>query len=100
MRSSYPASPDDIDLTAIGLAAKRALPRLLLVMLVVGAACFGILSMLTPKYASQAQIEIIFNNPLELRRGSNSENVTVRMDKEAVATHVRALMSTDLALKL
>jgi len=100
MRSRYSASPDDIDLTALGAVARRALPKLLIAMLVVGAASFGILSMLTPKYASQAQIEIIFNNPMELRRGSNNENVAVRMDKEAVATHVRALMSSDLALKL
>lgn len=101
MRSQFPASPDDIDLTMLGTAARRALPKLLVAMLVVGGVCFAVLSQLTPKYTSQAQIEIIFGNPLELRRTSgNTEVVTVRMDKEAVATHVRALMSTDLALKL
>src|SRR5204863_7872231 len=70
----------------------------------VALASFVALSMLTPKYASQAQIEIIskgLGNPFEPRRDSSTpELVSVRMDKEAIATHVRALQSNDLALKL
>jgi len=104
MRTQFPASPDDIDLAALGGAVRRVLPKLLIATLVVGAVSVGGLSTLTPKYASQAQIEIIskgLGNPFEPRRDSNTpELVSVRMDKEAIATHVRALQSSDLALKL
>jgi len=104
MRSQSPASPDDIDLVSLGTAVRRVLPKLLVATLLVGLASFVALSMLTPKYASQAQIEIIskgLGNPFEPRRDSSTpELVSVRMDKEAIATHVRALQSNDLALKL
>ena len=104
MRTQFPASPDDIDLAALGTAVRRVLPKLLIATLVVGVVSVGVLSMLTPKYASQAQIEIIskgLGNPFEPRRDTSTpELVSVRMDKEAIATHVRALQSSDLALKL
>ena len=104
MRSQFPASPDDIDLVALGAAVRRVLPKLLVATLLVGLASFVALSTLTPKYASQAQIEIIskgLGNPFEPRRDSSTpELVSVRMDKEAIATHVRALQSNDLALTL
>ena len=104
MRTQFPASPDDIDLTALGAAVRRMLPKLLVATLVVGVVSVVGLSMLTPKYASQAQIEIIskgLGNPFEPRRDTSTpELVSVRMDKEAIATHVRALQSSDLAVKL
>jgi polysaccharide biosynthesis transport protein len=101
MRSQRAASPDDIDLTAVGAAVKRAMRKLFIAAVLAGAACLGILSQLTPKYASQAQIEIIAKNPFEPRRDlSAPEMVSVRLDKEAIGTHVRALQSTDLALKV
>ena len=104
MRTQIPASPDDIDLAALGTAVRRVLPKLLIATLAIGVVTAGGLSMLTPKYASQAQIEIIskgLGNPFEPRRDTSTpELVSVRMDKEAIATHVRALQSSDLALKL
>jgi polysaccharide biosynthesis transport protein len=104
MRTQFPASPDDIDLMALGIAVRRALLKLVLATLAVGLASFVVLSLITPKYVSQTQIEITskgVGNPFEPRRDSNSpELVSVRMDKEAIATHVRSLMSNDLALKV
>ncbi len=102
MRAQLRASPDDIDLGALWMAVKGALKGLLVAALAVGLACFTTLSLFTPKYASQAQIEIVSKgNPFEPRRDASSpEVVSVRMDKEAIATHVRALLSSDLALKL
>ena len=101
---TLPASPDDIDLAALGLAVRRALWKLLIATAAVGVASVVVLSMLTPKYASQTQIEIVskgLGNPFEPRREANTpELVSVRMDKEAIATHVRGLMSNDLALKV
>ena len=105
MRAHFPASPDDIDLTVLGAAVKRVLwqaaglPRGWWVW-----RALWCLSLLTPKYASQVQIEIVskgVGNPFEPRRDAGApEMVSVRMDKEAIATHVRALQSSDLALKL
>ena len=104
MRTHFTASPDDIDLTALGASVRRVLPKLAVATLAVGVISAIALSMLTPKYASQAQIEIIskgLGNPFEPRRDTSTpELVSVRMDKEAIATHVRALQSGDLALKL
>ena len=104
MHAQLPASPDDIDLSALWAAVRRVLPKLLIAALAVGVASFAVLSLLTPKYASQAQIEIVskgLGNPFEPRRDTSApEMVSVRMDKEAIATHVRALLSSDLALKL
>lgn len=100
-----PASPDDIDIAAIGAAIKRHALKLVLASAIAGAAAFAITKVMVPRYMSQAQIEIIskgVGNPFEQRResGSAPDNVTVRMDKEAIGTHVRGLMSTDLALKV
>ena len=104
MRSQLPASPDDIDLMALGGAVRRAFGRLVVATLAVGVAALCVLALMTPKYASQTQIEILskgLGNPFEPRRDSHTpELVSVRMDKEAIATHVRALMSNDLALKV
>lgn len=103
--SRLPASPDDIDIAAIGAAIKRHALKLVCASALAGAAAFAVTKMMVPKYMSQAQIEIIskgVGNPFEQRRegGSAPDNVTVRMDKEAIGTHVRGLMSTDLALKV
>ena len=85
------ASPDHIDLSTVGRAMVRKLPALLLVAGVVGACTAAILSTMAPKYQSQAQLEI---------RGNGSSDIGGRPDKEAVGTHVRGLMSTELALKM
>ena len=104
MRAHFPASPDDIDLSVLWAAIRRVLPRLLIAAGAIGIAFFVGLSLVTPKFASQAQIEIVskgLGNPFEPRRDpSTPEMVSVRMDKEAIATHVRSLMSSDLALKV
>lgn len=104
MHNDTLASPDTIDLGAIGVALRRALPKLVIATVLAAVATFLLLSMLTPKYASFAQIEIVskgLGNPFESRRETNnSEMVSVRMDKEAIGSHVRALQSSDLALKV
>ena len=105
MRAQLPASPDDIDLSALwarrqGCAAEAADRRRWRWAWRALWSC----RCSRPKYASQAQIEIIskgVGNPFEPRRDTGApEMVSVRMDKEAIATHVRALLSSDLALKL
>ena len=84
------ANPDDIDLAAVLRAVVRRLPVLIGIALLVGAATAGVLSTAAPKYLSQAQLKI---------RGFGAGEAS-RPDKEEVGTHVRDLMSTELALQM
>ncbi|MDX2204276.1 MAG: exopolysaccharide transport family protein [Hyphomicrobiaceae bacterium] len=99
-----PASADDIDLAMVGAAIRRHAPKLAVAAAIAATAALLVSSMMTPKFTAQAQIEIIskgVGNPFEPRReGGTPENVTVRMDKEAIGTHVRAMLSPDLAVKV
>lgn len=103
MAPRTPQRPDDIDLRSLWQTAVGSLPRLVLVGLVLGAAVYGALSLIAPRYVSEAQLAIeskSTTNPFNDPRSSQTDSVTVRMDKEAVNTHVRALMSSDLAVTI
>lgn len=105
MRSSTHASPDDIDITSVWSSLKTSLPKILVASLVAGALTYAVLALMAPRYASEAQLEIAAKGSLpdpsrDPRRESSAESVTVRMDKEAINTHVRALLSPDLAQKI
>jgi len=92
--------PDDIDLGSLWRAGVKSLPKLAVVAIALGLATYAVLGLMAPHYASETQLAIESNgttNPFaDPSRGGASDNVTVRMDKEAINTHVRALMSTDL----
>jgi tyrosine-protein kinase Etk/Wzc len=104
MPPRLPTSAAANDLRAVLAALARRARLLLLGAGLLGLLSFVLLSFVTPKYGAQAQIEIVskgLGNPFEPRRdSSNPEMISVRMDKEAIGTHVRALQSSDLALKL
>jgi polysaccharide biosynthesis transport protein len=104
MRRNQAASPDNIDLLSIGAAARKSLPKLLVASALAGAATYGACVMMLPRYTSQAQLEVIstgLNNPFDAKQqGGGFSDVASRMDKEAVGTHVGAIKSTDLGLKL
>ncbi len=95
MPSSHAANPDAINLAHVMRAVLRRLPVLALIAGLVGAATAVILSAMAPQYLSQVQLKI---------RGSTGTNpgsdAAGLPDKEAVGTHVRGLMSTELALKM
>jgi uncharacterized protein involved in exopolysaccharide biosynthesis len=102
MRSTRRPATDDIDLGALWTLAVRSLPKLAFLALIAGAATYGVLSMVAPRYMSETQISIeskSTSNPYSdpNRAGGSPDSVSVRMDKEAVNTHVRALQSYDLA---
>lgn len=92
--------PDDIDLGSLWRAVIRSLPKLALLAVALGAATYGVQSLMAPRYVSETQLAIESigaNNPFtDPSRSGSSDSVSVRMDKEAINTHVRALMSTDL----
>jgi uncharacterized protein involved in exopolysaccharide biosynthesis len=98
------ASPNDIDLMEVAGSLRQKLPRLLATSLLVGLGTFGIVSLMTPTYTSQAQIEVLsagISSPYDPKNApASNADVTVRMDREAIGTHVRGLMSSDLALRL
>ena len=99
------ASPDDIDVTSLWPSLKRNLFKVALASLMAGALTFAVFSMVAPKYNSEAQLSIVARsggNPFSAPRrdGGVSESVAVRMDREAINTHVRALRSTDLASQI
>lgn len=105
MREQSLASPDDIDLTKLGAMLRRAAPRLIALSVAAGLVTYATLSMMAPRYASQAELAIVAkgaanpfanpNNPV-----SGLDTLPSRMDKEAVNTHVRSMLSSNLAAKV
>ncbi|HEX2840422.1 GumC family protein [Hyphomicrobium sp.] len=91
---------DDIDLRSLWQAAIGSLPRLIVIAIAMAAATYGVLTLVAPRYVSETQLAIESksgNNPFaDPSRTDSGDSVSVRMDKEAINTHVRALMSADL----
>ena len=105
MRSTTHASPDDIDITSIWDALKRSGKSLILASLLTGGAAYGVLSMMAPRFSSEAQLTVMAKggaNPFSSPKVdmASPDSLGVRMDKEAVNTHVRGLMSPDLMNKI
>ena len=105
MPAKHAASPDDIEMSSIAQALKKSLPKLLLTSAALSAATLGVLTMIAPKFQSQAELAIVakgssgsFSDPKATAAGPDS--VTTTMDKEAINTHVRALQSPDLMSKI
>lgn len=104
MRTQKPASSNDLDFATLASMVLRRLPALLLCSAVAGATTYGARLTMLPRYTSQAQLEVLstgLSNPFDGKQSSGGGgDVSSRMDKEAVGTHVGALKSTDLALGL
>ena len=95
------ASPDDIDISALWRSLRRSVPKLLALSIAAGIAAYVILSFLTPEYSSEAQIQLVApKRDAQTSDAASAEAVAARMDKEAINTHVRALMSPDLAVEV
>ncbi len=95
------ASPDNIDLSAVFARIKQRVPRLMVYAAGAGVLTYLGLTLVAPRYESEAELVVSAKgvvDPFQSPRkdGTNSDVVTVRMDKEAVNTHVRALRSPDL----
>lgn len=86
-----PTSPDTINLATVARGVMRKVPAVLAFAVLAGVVTGGVLATMAPKYLSQAQLEV---------RGTSASEASGRPDKEAVGTHVRGLMSTELALKM
>lgn len=105
MRDQSFASPDDIDLTALWATLRRAAPKLIGISIAAGILTYVVLSMMAPRYDSQAELAIVakgaanpFTNPNNA--GSGMDTLPARMDREAVNTHIRSILSSNLAAKV
>jgi uncharacterized protein involved in exopolysaccharide biosynthesis len=93
----HTASPDDIDISAIWRSYRASLPKLLLASLAAAVIAFLALSTVHSRYTSEAQIQVVLPERDSGSGDSSAQEVTARLDKEAINTHVRAIMSPDLA---
>ncbi|MEZ5843182.1 MAG: exopolysaccharide transport family protein [Hyphomicrobiaceae bacterium] len=96
--------PDSIDMVTLLRGIGRAMPRLLMASVAVGAVTWGVLSLMAPRYTSEVQLAISAKatNPFpdNKEKGGAPDAVTPRLDREAINTHVNALASPDLALQV
>lgn len=102
MSTPHHASPDDIDIAHVFTALRRSTLRLLFVSALVGALVYGLASMVAPTYQSEAALEVVArdtSNPFvdPATDGRAPDSLSVRMDKQAVNTHVRAIQSSEIA---
>ena len=95
MSASY-AAPDEVDASAIWSAIRRGKMRLIVTTLAAGLATFAILSLLTPKFLSEARILIEPDKSSLTRPLSERASQPLRIDKETVISQVEVLRSRDL----
>ena len=98
-RSPLSASPDDLDIVSLGRVVGRSLKTIALATALMGGASFLVLSLMTPKYAAEATIEIVNEDPA-LQRNTNPNGELSRPDLDTVRTQARVLQSRDLATKV
>ena len=95
------ATPDNIDIAHVLGSLWRNLGRLIVASILAGGLAYGVFSLMAPAYISEAQLAILARpeaNPFsEPANATRSDTVSVRMDKEAINTHARALEAPDLA---
>lgn len=92
----------DLDIFALWEALRKGITKLLILALLAGGATYAVLSSMAPRYTSEAQLAITskITNPFPEARsqGGSADSVTPRLDREAINTHVKALMAPDLLL--
>ena len=98
-RSHDNASPDDLDIVSLGRSVTGSLKGIALATALAGGVSFLVLSLMTPKYTSEATIEIVNEDP-SLPRGTTATGELSRPDLDTVRTQARALQSRDLAAQV
>jgi succinoglycan biosynthesis transport protein ExoP len=93
----------DIQLFALWQAVKRSWKPLLIAAGVIGALTYGAMSLMASRFTSESQLEFVSrrNNPLpEAGERAAVPDNAARLDQAAMNTHARALLSSDLLLKV
>lgn len=99
MRAHARTLPSDIDLASLWAGLRRRLPWVLALTAGAGLATFVALSLVAPRYTSEAQLAIIPMTTGAIPAGADHappDDVASRSDAEAIRAHVRALTGTDL----
>lgn len=99
-RPDTQVSPDDLDIATLGRSVGDSLKKILLATALAGGASFLVLSLMTPKYASEATIEIVNEDPALPRSTPTPSGELTRPDLDNVRTQARVLQSRDLATKV
>ncbi len=102
-RSKHHGPDKDIELATLWQAVQGGLKGLVLASALVGAITYGALSLIAPRYSSESQLEFVAkrSNPFPDENGRlSSTESTARIDQPAINTHARALLSSDLILKV
>lgn len=98
------ASPDNIDIASLFSAVGQKWRTLAVLTLASGGLAFAGFSLVKPTYTSEAQIAIVPRgeaNPFaDPKAGSPAESVAVRVDREAINTHAKALQAPELAQRV
>ncbi len=98
MSASLPASPDNIELPSLMQSLTRRMRGVIVVSSLAAGLTYLVCSGIAPRYASEAQLQIVAKGDAKPDGGMDA--VAVRMDKEAINTHVRALMAPDLVSRI
>lgn len=98
------ASPDDIDMATVFGVLKRSARWLIPLSLVLGGLTYAALSLVAPRYQSEAELAIVAKGAggtfADRNAATGPDLITTRMDKEAINTHVRAMQSQELLEKI
>ena len=97
------APVEDIQLSTLWQAVRRSFKTLLVASALVGGATYAVQSTMAPRFTSDSQLEFTAkrNNPFPEAgdRPAGPDNAA-RLDQAAINTHARALLSSDLLLKV
>ncbi len=95
---------NNVDIISLWHGIRRSMRTLLILTIVAGVGTFGVLSSLAPRYTSQAQLAISAKVTNPFPDGNDGQKVpdgrTRRLDREAINTHVNALMAPALLIEV
>ncbi len=103
VRQPYALAEQDIQLVSLWHAVRRSWKTLLVAACLVGGVAYGAMSLMAPRFTSESQLEFVGrrNNPFpEAGERANAPDNASRLDQAAINTHARALLSSDLLLKV
>ena len=102
-RQPYGQAEHDIQLVSLWHAVRGSWKSLLVAACLVGGITYGAMSLMAPRFTSESQLEFVGrrNNPFpEAGERANAPDNASRLDQAAINTHARALLSSDLLLKV
>jgi len=92
----------DIDVSSLWSGVRKALPGLMICTVASGALTFAGLAFVAPRFQAETQLTITAKRSNAISDAKNdasaAASITPRLDREAINTHVRALVAPDLLI--